>query len=363
MKGNLGASAALVMQSWLLMQPAVAQRGPEAAGRPTLQADGSVRVPEHVVQMPGSFSPEARKAFLDYYARGGDPALTGDIATIRRTYDEKWAGPILARWERRFPVRTEHAVIAGVPVDIVTPAAGVAPEKKDKVLIDFHGGGFVLGNGGIGGRMEAVPVAGLGGYRVITVDYRQAPEAVYPAATEDALAVYRELLKTHRPADIGVYGTSAGGMLTAQLVARLQKEGLPRPGAIAIMAAGASPRGASDSSHWLLGLTGAEVHAPAEMPKIPSYFAAKDMSDPLAFPAASPELLASFPPTLILSSSRDALLGNALDTHARLVEAKVDSQLYVREGFGHGYFTQAPEIPEAIAAWQVTVNFFDDRLK
>src|SRR3546814_7333243 len=99
-----------------------------------------------------------------------------------------------------------HKAIAGVPVDIVTPAAGVAADKRDKVLLNFHGGGFVLGNGGVGGRMEAVPVAGLGGYRVITVDYRQAPEAVYPAATEDALAVYKELLKTYRPQDIGVYG-------------------------------------------------------------------------------------------------------------------------------------------------------------
>jgi acetyl esterase/lipase len=327
-----------------------------------LQADGSVDVPAHNVQMPGSFSPEARKAFRDYHARGGDPALTGDIANIRRTYDQKWAGPILARWEKRFPVKMEQTVIAGVPVHIVTPAGGVAPDKKDKVLVNFHGGGFILGNGGIGGRTEAVPVAGLGGYRVITVDYRQAPEAVYPAATDDAVAVYRALLKTYRPEHIGVYGSSAGGMLTAQLVARLQKEGLPRPGVAAIMAAGASPRGASDSSYWLLGLTGAEVRPPAEIPKLPSYFSAKDMADPLAFPAASPEILAKFPPTLILSSSRDTLLGNALDTYARLVDAKVESQLYVREGFGHGYFTQDPDIPEAITAWQVTVDFFDRHL-
>src|SRR3546814_14754952 len=76
------------------------------------------------------------------------------------------------------------------------------------------------------------------------------------------------------------------------------------------------------------------------MAKMPSYFTAQDMADPLAFPASSPEMLAKFPPTLVLSSSRDALLGNALDTYASLVDAKVESQLYVREGFGPGYFTQ-----------------------
>src|SRR3546814_11550632 len=125
--------------------------------------------------------------------------------------------------------------------------------------MNCHRGGVVLGNGGVGGRMEAVPVAGLGGARVVTVDYRQAPEAVYPDATEDALAVYKELLKTYRPQDIGVYGTSAGGMLPAQLIARLGQEGVPNPAVIAIMAAGAGPRGAAASSSWLLGLTGSAV--------------------------------------------------------------------------------------------------------
>src|SRR3546814_16244962 len=135
-------------------------------------------------------------AFLDYYARGGDPALTGDIQNIRRVYDQQWAGPILARWEKRFPVRPEHKTIAGVPVDIVTPAAGVAADKRDKVLLNFHGGGFVLGNGDVGGRMEAVTEAGSGGQRSINVDDRQALEAVTPAPTEDERAVAKGMEET-----------------------------------------------------------------------------------------------------------------------------------------------------------------------
>ncbi len=105
----------------------------------------------------------------------------------------------------------------------------MAPDRQNKVLINFHGGGFFIDNGGIGGRLETMPMAGLGGYRVVTVDYRQAPEARYPAATDDALAVYRELLKQYGAANIGVYGSSAGGMLAGQLIARLQAEGLALP--------------------------------------------------------------------------------------------------------------------------------------
>jgi len=326
---------------------------------PVLQEDGSVLVPQQSVAMPGSFSPEARQAFLDYYQRGGDPAFTGNVAEIRHVYDTQWAGPILAEWEAKYPVNTQRTAIAGVTVDIVTPRDGVAADKQDKVLINFHGGGFFIGNGGIGGRLEAVPMAGLGGYRVVTVDYRQAPEAVYPAATDDALAVYRVLLEEYGADNIAVYGSSAGAMLAGQLIARLQKEQLPGPRAVAIMAAGLAKRGAMDSQHWLLGLTGATVRTNLSMPQIPSYFAPEDFASPEAFPAESPEMLAKFPPTLVLSSSRDTLLGNALDTHARLLDAGVDADLYVRHGFGHGYFTQVSDVPEATAAWRVTVGFFD----
>jgi monoterpene epsilon-lactone hydrolase len=330
------------------------------AAPPMLQADGSVHMPETDYPMPGSFTPAARKAFTEYFARGGDPAFTGDIANVHRIYDDEWAGPILKRWEALYPVTTERTSIAGVPVDIVTPATGVVAAKKHKVLINFHGGGFILGGGGIGGRMEAVPLAGIGGYKVVTVDYREAPEAHYPAATDDAEKVYVELLKSYAPQNIGVYGSSAGGILTAQLVARLQRSKLPLPGAIAIMAAGATKQGASDSSHWILGLTGATVNlSSSPPPTLPSYFSRTDFDDPLAAPAESPEILARFPPTLVLSSSRDALLGSALDTYAKLRAVRVESELYVRHGFGHGYFTQAPELPEAIAAWQETVWHFD----
>jgi len=334
--------------------------------QPRLHADGSVLAAARSYPMPESFSPQARQAFLDYFARGGDPALTGDIANMRAIYDRDWAGPVLARWEALYPVTMTRTVIAGVAVDIIEPATGVAADKRDQVLLSFHGGAFIIGNGGIGGRIEAIPAAALGGFRVIAVDYRQAPEARFPAATDDALAVYKALLGKYRPANIGVYGVSAGGMLAAQLTARLQVEALPRPGAIAIMAAGASRRAVSDSTHWVLGLTGGDVSAAsppsAEALAMPSYFSAADAEDRLAIPAEFDDILRLFPPTLVLSSSRDALLGMALDTFARLRTAGVDSRLYVREGFGHGYFTQAPELPETTAAWRELIEHFDRHL-
>ncbi len=326
---------------------------------PMLQPDGSVRVAARDYPMPESFSHAAYQAFKDYFQQGGDPPFSGDIHNIREIYDTQWAGPILARWKARFPVSALRSQLAAVPVDIVEPIGGLPPSHRTRVLISLHGGAFAIGNGGIGGQLEAVPMAAMGGYRVVAVDYRQAPEASFPAATDDVEAVYRELLKDYAPEAIGIYGSSAGGMLTAQAIARFQQSGLPRPGAIAIMAAGATRRGGGDSSFWMMGLTGGIVRAPQESTQLPSYFKPEDMADPMAWPAEDPAILAQFPPTLILSSSRDALLTNALDTHARLREAGVESSLYVREGFGHGYFTQTPDIPEALAAWREAIHHFD----
>src|ERR1700734_1353337 len=102
----VGACASLVLLSGL-----------SHSAPPLLQADGSVHMPESDYPMPASFSPEARKAFLDYFSRGGDPTITGDIDNVHRIYDNEWAGPILKRWEALYAIKTERTTLAGVTVD------------------------------------------------------------------------------------------------------------------------------------------------------------------------------------------------------------------------------------------------------
>src|SRR5207249_3527017 len=146
----------------------------------------------------------------------------------------------------------ESKTFAGVYTDIVTPKGGIAPANRQRVLIDVHGGGFVIG-ARVSGLLEAVPIAAIGKIKVITVDYRMAPEHKFPAASEDVAAVYKELLKELKPQNIGIYGCSAGGMLTAQAIAWFQKEKLPIPGAIAILCAGGAEFGGDSSFLWPLG--------------------------------------------------------------------------------------------------------------
>ncbi|HWU03446.1 MAG TPA: alpha/beta hydrolase fold domain-containing protein, partial [Novosphingobium sp.] len=92
------------------------------------------------------------------------------------------------------------------------------------------------------------------------------------------------------------------------------------------------------------------------------YMAGKDMNDPLVAPALFPKVLAQFPPTLLLTGTRDTAMSNALVTHARLLAAGNDSQLEVQEGLGHGEFDVAFGTPEAMQAMDIIWRFFDRHL-
>jgi epsilon-lactone hydrolase len=81
------------------------------------------------------------------------------------------------------------------------------------VLVNLHGGGFV---GDSGSMLESIPIASLARTKVVTVLYRLAPEHRFPAAVDDVVAVYRELLKTHRPRKMALYRTSAGAVLVTR---------------------------------------------------------------------------------------------------------------------------------------------------
>jgi monoterpene epsilon-lactone hydrolase len=112
----------------------------------------------------------------------------------------------------------------------VLPAQGVSPENAHRVLINLHGGAFLWGaHSGAWSSPSRSPASAASRS---SVDYRQGPEHTFPAASDDVEAVYRALLKQYKPAEIGIYGCSAGGVLTAEAVARFITDKLPVPGAI-----------------------------------------------------------------------------------------------------------------------------------
>src|SRR2546430_3927715 len=114
--------------------------------------------------------------------------------------------------------------------DIITPL-DMPATNKNRVLINLHGGGFISDSGSL---IEGIPIASLAKIKVVSVYYRLAPENPFPAAVDDVVAVYKELLKTYKPKNIGIFGTSAGAVFTAEGTGRFKRLGLPMPGALGI---------------------------------------------------------------------------------------------------------------------------------
>ena len=103
------------------------------------------------------------------------------------------------------PSKRRNDTIGGVEVIRVRPKSGVTGKNRERILLNVHGGSFMVGWPSVA-LLDAIPVAALSGIEVITIHYRLYPEAVHPAALEDLTAVYREVLKTHRARNIGIFG-------------------------------------------------------------------------------------------------------------------------------------------------------------
>lgn len=330
-----------------------------AAAPPHVDAQGNVDVPAFTVPFSSYASPEGRKLFQQMLEQGRDaPPLDGPVAASRAYYD-KINTARAELMERLYPVRIEKRVIGSVPTQVVTPKQGIAMEQEHRVLINLHGGAFLWG-AGAGGLVESIPVASVGRIEVITVDYRQGPEHVFPAASEDVAAVYHELLKRHPAKNIGIYGCSAGGGLTGEAVAWFLRHDLPVPGAIGIFCASIVDIG-GDSAYIAPVLAGepppTSVLKFADLP----YFKGADPKDPMVFPASSPALLAKFPPTLLITGSRDFAMSSAIQSQRLLSDAGVDTELHVWDGMWHSFFSD-PEMPESKEAYAVMVKFFDQHL-
>lgn len=294
--------------------------------------------------LPASISPQARAAI---------EALPPQ--NFAATLEERRAGAALVQEQMRAVQLAKHGAtiseetIAGVPCRVFAPHRP-APGAETRLLLNFHGGGFEIDSGSLS---ENIPVCALTGYRVVSGLYRMAPEHPFPAAVDDALALYRWALKSYEPARIAVYGTSAGGILTAQLCARLKAEKLPMPGAagcFTMLADWVNP-GDTEAPMLKQGVTLARL--------MKAYTGAHDLADPLMSPVFDD--LSAYPPTLLLAGTRDFLLSHTAQFHRALVKAGVAAQLVVFEAMPHAHwaYIDAPESDEAFA---LMARYFRDAL-
>jgi epsilon-lactone hydrolase len=353
-----GRSLALVCLA-VLGGAALTQEAPPP--KVAIEPDGTVHTPAQSVPVSAFLSVEGQAYLAEHLRNLQRPEMLVQEDGVPRLI----AGYI-ARQRELFAVDRAETTIGGVHAYVYTPRDGIAAENRDRVLIELHGGGFRECWPACA-ELESMPIAALGRVKVVSLDYRQGPDHRHPAASEDVAAAYRDLLKSYRAENIGIYGCSAGGMLAGMSIAWFQQHGLPRPGAVGLLCAGAANLEGNafggDASYTTLPLGEGRMLPPGAggSPVQMEYFAGTDPNDPLVAPASSPDVLAKFPPTLIVTGTRSFELSNAVYTHAQLVKNGVDADLHVWEGMFHGFFYN-PDVPESRECYDVIVRFFAARL-
>ena len=318
----------------------------------TFDPDGTAHI-MRIVPMPSTISPEAQK-WLDSLAhqKYGPQTLAE-----RRTSTDKWRAEDSAEARKLFPVNIEEKIIGGVRTDIITPLE--TPEaNRACVLINLHGGGF---NSDSGSLIEGVPIANLAKLQVVSVYYRLAPENPFPAAVDDVVAVYKELLKDHKAQNIGIFGTSAGAILTAEVAVKLEQSGLPLPAALGLFSVlgDFSRPGDSQNLFTLNGFPGALSPHDPNKPISGEYAPNTDPKDPVLSPIYAD--LRGMPPTLLVSSTRDILLSNTSLLHLALLRAGNDAQLVVFEALPHAFWYHF-QLPETRQALDLMAKFFDQKV-
>ena len=287
---------------------------------------------------------------LDQLLREAPLDLGGDVAEQRLIFEEMMAAiPVPG------DVATSSGSLGGIPVVNVE----VAGADRERIILYLHGGAYAIGTAASSVGL-ASDLARRAGTRLITVDYRLAPEHPQPAAIEDAVAAYQGLLNNGAsPSTIAVAGESAGAGLAAAALVAFKHAGLPQPTAAVLM------------SPWAdLTLSGNSVNAKAALdPALTPEGLARRAADYLGDSDPTAELvspifadLTGLPPLLIQAGSHEILLDDATRLATQAAAADVPVTLEVTPRVPHVFQGFAAMLDEGDAALTSAGKFLQAHL-
>ena len=317
-------------------------------------------VPAKTIPVPNTVSPELQQIIAQPLRTAWNtPPTTPEGWKQLAESLRAAAAPNVEAMRKRLQVKVEPGTMAGVKIYTVSPE-NLPPDNRDRVLVQIHGGCYVL-NPAEAALPEALLIAAIGGYRVIAVDYRMPPEAYFPAALDDAMAVYKEVISKTDPKRVGLIGTSAGGALVLEMGLRAKQLGLPLPGAIASGTPMSDSTKTGDTFYTNAMLDNVLVSTEGFCDAAAAFYAkGHDLKDPLISPVYGD--MSGFPPTILTSGTRDLLLSNTVRVHRKLRNLGIDSFLQVYEGQSHAQYGRDDRIPEVREAFTEIGAFFNTHL-
>lgn len=323
---------------------------------------GVTTLAERVVPTPAGLSPEMRVVVNERIIPPLLPAPETTEAWLKLQASFDKPGDELGRQgAKRNRANYEVREIAGVRTYLVTPEK-INKRFADRVFVHTHGGAWVFG-GGDSALREAVWLATSVGVKVVSVDYRRPPLHPFPAAIDDAVAVWREVMKDQDPAETAIFGTSAGGNLALATTLKLKQLAEPLPGAVFAGTPATDLENVSDTWHTMVGLDPLGPRKGMVAGCFDLYVGDADPAHPLLSPVNGN--LKDFPPTILISGTRDLLLSDTVRMHRALRKAGVQADLHVYDGQTHGDYMQnlTRHVPECEDAQRELFKFFNKHLK
>lgn len=308
--------------------------------------------------IPPTISPEARAFIRD--AAVPEPRVISEttIGAIREANAAAYA-PAAETMREAYLDRVEDEEIAGVRVQVSTPKA-YDQTRDDRAVLYFFGGSYVEGSPTEDLAVTA-RLAHFLGLKFYAPYYRLAPEHPFPAALDDAVAVYQALAERFAPGRLAVVGESAGGNLAVVTTLRARDEGLAMPCALALMSPWADLTLRSESLHTHRGLDPTFAADGEDVSEAEAYGGGRDLTEPLISPVYA-ESWAKFPPTLITTGTRDLLMSDCARLSTVMRRAGVEVSLHLWEGMWH-VFEYYPEIPESGQSLEEIAHFLAGHLE
>ncbi len=319
------------------------------SGSPDVVA--GLRIPARDLPSPRSLSAQAQAVLAARYAgRAPEQPLPDEVEALKRfiAAAEAPLAPVANALLNGPGATIETRSVGEATVYVATP--DVRAEAGPRAHYYIHGGGWILFGGALCAALTKLAATSLGCV-AYGVDYRMPPDHPFPAALDDCLAGYADLLETFAPEDILVSGESAGGNVAAALMLRARDGGLPAPGALFLNTPAVDLTAGSDSLYMLQDID-PTLRTETVTQSAQLYSGGADLNQPYLSPING-DLTRGFPATYLRTGTRDLLLSDTVRMHAALRKAGVDADLYVVEAMGHGGFglpgTGIPEDEDALA--------------